>query len=184
MASEHPNTHATVEVDPHGGHAAHGGGPLSPDAQMVVWTWVTFGIVAFILHKVAWKPILAGLDAREQRIRDSLEEAQRVKLALAEIEQSRQALHEETQRECRTLIAQAREAATAAAAQVDKTAHERVKVLYENAERDIAALRNRVVADLRREQAELICSVSGRLIGQKLDNDQNRALVDRLISEF
>ncbi len=174
-----------MAVDPQDGHGEHhASNPLSPDALMVVWTWVTFGIVAAILYKVAWKPILAGLDAREARIQQSLDEAKRIQETMARLDDTHRARTEATERECRTLIAKAREAATAATAAVERGAQERVKVLYENAERDIEALRNRVVADLRREQAELICKISGRLIAQNMDTEQNRKLVDRLIGEF
>ena len=51
-------------------------------------------------------------------------------------------------------------------------------------ERDIEALKNRVVADLRREQANLIVGVAGRLVAQNLDTERNRALADKLIAEF
>lgn len=182
MAAEHTSAHESVGVPPpdHGG----GSGPLSPDAQMLIWTWVTFGIVAALLYKIAWKPILAGLEARELRIRSSLEQADEVRKSLAALEVTGREMRAEAERHCREMIARAQEAAKVAADQVEKTAHERVRVLYENAERDIAAMRNRVVADIRREQADMICTVAGRLIASKLGVEQNRALVDKLLSEF
>lgn len=172
---------AVVEV-PAEHHASSG--PISVDAQMVVWTWVTFGVVAIILYKVAWKPILAALDARESRIHQALEDADKARAALDGIEQARRDMHAEAERECKAIIGRAREAANEAAEQIEKRTHERVKVLYENAERDIEAMRNRVIADIRREQAGLIVQVSGRLIAQNLDTERNRALADKLIAEF
>ncbi|MCE9616674.1 MAG: F0F1 ATP synthase subunit B [Lentisphaerae bacterium] len=186
MAEATSNVHETIEVDP---AQSHGGGhapvsPLSPDAQMVVWTWVTFSVVAFILYRVAWKPILAALEAREHRIHQALEDADQARAAVGQIAETQRTMRAETERECKAMIAAAREAAAEAANQVEKKAHERVKVLYENAERDIEALKNRVIADIRREQAELVVNVSGRLIAQNLDTDRNRALADKLIAEF
>ena len=186
MAAESSQHQQTIEVETgHGGASAHAPtNPLSPDAQMVIWTWLTFGIVAFLLYKVAWKPILAALEAREDRIRQALKDADEARAAVARIEETQRQMRAETERECKAMIAAARTAATEAAGQAEHKAHERVKVLYENAERDIEAMKNRVLAEIRREQADLIVHVSGRLIAQNLDTDRNRALADKLIAEF
>ncbi len=47
------------------------------------------GLIFFlliILHQFAWKPILAGLKQREDYIRKSLEDADKIKAQLAEVE--------------------------------------------------------------------------------------------------
>ncbi|MDP1994372.1 MAG: hypothetical protein Q8K40_03905, partial [Ignavibacteria bacterium] len=48
------------------------GGLLSVNPGLAFWTVLTFLILLFILKKFAWKPILAALDEREQKIKDSL----------------------------------------------------------------------------------------------------------------
>lgn len=184
MSEEAPETHASAHAEVTPGEAHHSSGPISPDIQMLIWTWITFGLVATLLYKKAWKPILAGLDAREARIHQALADADKARQALAEIEATRNRLIAETERECKTMIAESRDGAVAVANSVEKKAQERVKVLYENAERDIEAMKNRVVAEIRREEADLIVSVSGRLIAQNLNTDSNRALADKLIKEF
>ena len=70
------------------GHAASAGSSnlLMPETLMVILTWVTFFILLFILQKFAWKPILAGLKKREDYIRKSLEDADKINEQLAESE--------------------------------------------------------------------------------------------------
>jgi len=182
--SEVNQAEASVGVPARGDAGEHAPDPMQPEGGMVILTWITFAIVLVILYKVAWKPILAGLDAREGRIRQALDDADKARAALAQIEASRRTLHEESERDCKAMIARAREAAVEAANHVETKARERVAVLYENAERDIESLKNRVVDELRREQADLIVKVSGRLITQNLDADKNRALADKLIAEL
>jgi F-type H+-transporting ATPase subunit b len=189
MAAEHADIHGIQEIpargpDGHDAHDAHAPNPLSPDAQMVIWTWVTFAAVAALLHRVAWKPILGALDARENRIRQSLEDAEHVRQAVGRLDDTRRRMLDETRADCKTMIAQARESAQEAAAQLEHKAQDRALVLYENAERDIAAMRNRVIAELRREEANLVVQVAGKLIDANLDDQKNRALADKLIAEF
>ena len=44
---------------------------------------ISFCIVAFLLHRFAFKPILRILEARRQRIAESLENAEKIKAELA-----------------------------------------------------------------------------------------------------
>ncbi|MDA1045003.1 MAG: F0F1 ATP synthase subunit B [Verrucomicrobia bacterium] len=174
---------AGAHADAHGAEAGNAG-LITPEAKMVVLTWVTFGIVAFFLHKIAWKPILAALDAREARIRQSLDDATKARDELAQIEQTRKAMMVEAEKETKAMVASARDQAGRAAAQVEAGAHEKVKIMYENAARDIEAMTHKSIVDLRREQAGIVLSLAGRLVSENLDTDKNRALTDRLIAEL
>ncbi|MCL2330560.1 MAG: ATP synthase F0 subunit B, partial [Phycisphaerae bacterium] len=47
------------------------------DLAVAFWTLLIFGLVLVVLGKFAWKPVLEGLQRREQFIRESLETAKR-----------------------------------------------------------------------------------------------------------
>ena len=36
---------------------------VSLDPGMMIWVWVTFGILLFLLSKFAWKPILNAIES-------------------------------------------------------------------------------------------------------------------------
>ena len=181
MASTPDNTHATTQV----AQSAHQDpNPMTPDVWMVVWTWVTFAIVAVVLYKIAWKPILAALDAREQRIRSSLDDARRAKEELENIEETCNALKMEAANASKEIVAKARAAATEAASHVEAKSSEKIAIMYENAERDIDAMTNKVVADMRKDQADIIVNLASRLVASNLDTDSNRALTDKLLKEL
>src|SRR5678816_1687196 len=50
---------------------------VQPDPGLYIWTIVTFLVLLALLTKFAWKPLLAALQARQQRISQSLDEAKR-----------------------------------------------------------------------------------------------------------
>lgn len=153
-------------------------------ASIAPWTWATFALVVWVLHKFAWKPILSGLDAREKRIRDAVEGAEKVSQELASLEAKRQAMLAEVEARSQQAIAQAREAAIEVANNVEKRSVEKVKILYENAERDIEAMKNSAIAALKREQVELILAVASRVIASDMNSEKNRALTDKLLAEL
>ena len=43
---------------------------------LMIWTIVCFGIAFFVLRRYAFGPIQAGIDARRNQIRQSLEDAE------------------------------------------------------------------------------------------------------------
>jgi len=51
---------------------------------------ISFSIVLFLLHRFAYKPILQILEERRQRIKEGLENAERIKAELAKTEAARQ----------------------------------------------------------------------------------------------
>tara|TARA_B100000809_G_scaffold187979_1_gene186318 strand:+ start:1294 stop:1767 length:474 start_codon:yes stop_codon:yes gene_type:complete len=157
---------------------------MRPEALVALWTWITFGAVSFILYKVAWKPILAALDAREARIRNALDDAEAVREKLATIDETKSRLIQEAEEEAKQIIADARTAAGEAGAQVEKRAAEKVSILYENAERDIATIKEKTVAVMQSEQAEIVINLAGRLVEENLDDDKNRALTDKMLDEW
>ncbi len=181
MASDPHAIKASTEQPPPGDQ---GGGPLDVDPQMVAWTWVTFAIVAFVLYKVAWKPILAALDAREERIRTALDDAERAAEELAKIEETCESLKAEANAESKQIIARAREAAAEAASHVESKAGEKVAIMYENAERDISAMKNQVVADMKKEQADIVIGLTSQLVAENMDTERNRELSDKLLQDL
>ena len=71
---------------------------LSPHPGLIVWTIITFVVVLVILRSKVWGPLLLALDEREQRIREALESADRVR----EEARAQQAEHEKRLAEAET----------------------------------------------------------------------------------
>jgi F-type H+-transporting ATPase subunit b len=176
-------TTATVEVPSHG--AEHAAAPSVTDIslQMIGLTWITFGLVAALLYKVAWKPILAGLEKREADIRKAVEDAQKARDELAKIEDSRARVIAEADAKAREIVDAARKGATDAAATIEAKAREQGQILIATAQREIQSAQEKAMAALRKESAELAISLSRKILRDNLDEDRSRKLADELISQ-
>ena len=155
---------------------------ISP--MMMGLTWVTFILVTFILYKVAWKPILEALDKREETIRKSQEEAARIHEELRKMEDFRRKTQADADNQARDIIAAARRAAEDAGRVIEEKSRKEAQILVENAERDIGKAREKAIAALRKESADLSIALAGKLIGANLDDKKNRAMVDKLIERM
>lgn len=174
---------ATVEVPAGGEHHAQPN-MIDISGTMMVLTWVTFAITAVILYKVAWKPILAALDKREDSIRKAIDDAEKTRTELAGIEEARARIIAEADNRSVEIVNKARQAAVEAANTIEAKAREEAQILLENARREIRAEQDKAMSSLRRESAELAIEISRKILKENLDETRSRKVADFLINRF
>lgn len=166
--------------------AGHAAGPTSPfvapDPGLIIWTWIVFVALFVLLKKFAWPAILKATEEREQKIKAQLAEAEKLnaeaKAAVAEAGR----LNAEARNQAQALLAESRAATEKdRAAAVDKTRAEQ-EALVERARRDIAAEKEKAIADLRREAVDLALGAAAKVVGQRLDSETDRKIVLEYLS--
>ena len=162
----------------------HEPGIMTPDVTMLILTWVAFISLLIILHKFAWKPILAALDAREQSIRDAVSNADRAKAELEKIQATRDQILSEAESKSKELIEQSRKAAVDAAKVIQQKTREEAQILLKNAEREIKDATERAQSILRVESARIAVELASKLIEENLDDEKNRKIVDEFIKRI
>ena len=60
---------------------------VQPDPGLFIWTILTFLVLLFLLAKFAWRPLLAALESRQEDIRKSLDDADRAKRELEQVQE-------------------------------------------------------------------------------------------------
>jgi F-type H+-transporting ATPase subunit b len=151
---------------------------------LMIWTIVCFLIALFVLKRYAFGPIQHAIDARRERIRESLEEADRAR------EEARSLLEEH-----RKLIARAKADAEAILGQARKESdaqHERVREeteadrqrRLEDTKKQIEAETQRALEQIRSEVAELTIIATSKVTGKVLDRDDHRKLIEDAISDL
>lgn len=174
----------TTEVPSHEGDHHGEVNVVDISGQMMILTWITFGITAAVLYKVAWKPILSALDKREESLRLAIENAEKNRLEMANIEQTRARIIEEADNRSRDIVDKARHAAVEAAHTIEAKARDEAQILIDNAKREIHAEQDKAMASLRRESAELAIEISRKILKENLDESRSRKIADTLINQF
>ncbi len=183
-ADAHAEVPAAHDTHAEGGHGSEPYNPLSVDTGMFLWFLGIFVIAGFILNKFAWKPILQSLDEREETIRKSLDDADRLRAEMEQIESTRKQTMDEAVAEAKAIVEDSRREAREAATGITHKAKEEALILVENATRDIHAARDQARAELRKESAELAVGLAQRILKDQLDENKGRDLTDQLIKEL
>jgi F-type H+-transporting ATPase subunit b len=161
-------------------HAARG--PLTVEFGLMFWTIIVFVALLLLLRKFAWPALLGAVEARERALEEQLAEAERNRAEAAALLAQHQKLVAEGRASAHALLAEARTAAEKERAlAMEKTRQEQEELLA-RARRDIVAERDRAVAELRREAVDLSLAAASKLIGQRLDSDSDRRLVQEYLA--
>lgn len=153
---------------------------LAPDFGLMFWTAVTFLLLAGILAKFAWGPLVSAIEEREKRIQDdraaaekARDDAERIK---AEFEKQVRELSDKTQQ----MLIQAQQDGKKAREDILKAAQEQAKAVSERTRAQLDAERDRLIRELRVQVADLTAAAAERLLKKTID----REVQDRVMKEF
>jgi F-type H+-transporting ATPase subunit b len=137
-----------------------------------------------VLYKFAWRPILQLLDAREESIRKSLEDADRIKAEMEHLDQKCAQIVSGAQAQASVIIDQSRKTARNAAQIIENKAREEAKIALENTIRDIKEETQSAQARLRKESANIAVELAGKIIEENMSTEKNRALINKYIEKI
>ena len=167
--------------DAHGGaghEAGHSTNPLSPDFVVAIGTVVVFLLLVVILGKTAWKPILAGLKAREDGIREQIQGAEKANADAKGLLTEYQGKLAAAADEAKKAVDDGRKHAEELAARIEADAKAEAGKERERALRDIELARQGAIKDVYDQVAAVATEVAGKILQQRLDPAQHRRLVE------
>ena len=162
---------------------ASGLGALGLDLGALIAYLVNFGVLLLFLYFFAYKRILGMLDQRSGRIRESLAEADRVRLESQEQQAAMQYALDEGRQASQRVLAEAREAAERYRDQQAAQARTEAEALLERARGEIRSERDAALEQVRAEFAGLAVTAAERIIHRSLDADLHRDLIDEVLAE-
>ena len=159
-------------------------GMFTPDNTLVILTWISFFALLVILHKFAWKPILAGLKQREDYIRKSLDDADKIKAQLAEFEVTKLKILDEAKEKASVIIEQSRKTGNELGAQIEQRAKKNAEEIIVSAHQEIEGERERVRNALKKESVQTAVSLAEKILKENLDTEKNRKLINEAIKDI
>ena len=162
---------------------ATGLGALGVDLGSLIAYLVNFGVLLLLLYLFAYKRILGMLDQRSDRIRESLEEADRVRQESQEQQASMQRALDEGRQAGQRVLVEAREAAERYREQQQEQARAEAEAMLERARVEIRAERDAALEQVRAQFASLAVTAAERIIHRSLDPDMHRDLIDEVLAQ-
>jgi F-type H+-transporting ATPase subunit b len=137
---------------------------------------ISFVVVALLLKQFAYKPILAVLEERRQRIAEGLLNAEKIKQQLAEAEQRYQEILAKANSEAQKMIDEARAGAGVIAERKQQEAIVAAEQILAKAREASALEHERTMSQLKRELGRLVIDTTAKVTGKVLTADDQRRL--------
>jgi F-type H+-transporting ATPase subunit b len=166
--------------------AASSGGAadiLRETADTFGWNWklffsqiVSFCIVAFLLRRFAYKPILAILEDRRRKIEEGQLNAEKIRKELAEAEKRYQEIVAKANADAQRMIDEARESASHLSERKQKEAIASAEQIVAKAKEAAALEHERQMQALKRELGRLVIDTTAKVTGKVLTPDDQKRL--------
>src|SRR6202048_2129814 len=157
-------------------------GTLGLNVPGLLWHALNFVVLFLLLQRFLFKPVVGVLDARAQRVRESMEQADAARRAAEQAEADRQALLAETRREAEQIRARADEQAKRILADAEARAHERQQLAEQQAEVAARQIEERVMMQVRLQLADLVVTAVERVTRGALGANAQRGLVQQFLA--
>ena len=158
--------------------------PIVPEANEIIWGSIAFVVLFIALKKKGYPEVKKGMEARSERIRQTLNQADQAKEeAQSVLDEYRRQLSD-AKNESARIIEEARQAADKIRQDLRKQAEDEVAEVKQRAQDDITAQANRTMADLQARVSLMVIELAEKVVQKNLDKDTNKELVDRFIAEI
>jgi F-type H+-transporting ATPase subunit b len=144
---------------------------------------VNFGVLFIILYLVGYKSFLKMMDERSNKIKESLEAGERAKQEAAASQDEVAKKLEEATREGQQIVAKAVEAAEEVKKNATANAKQEAAQIIEKAQIEAKREQDEALNELRKDVADLAVVVAGKAIGNSLDDNTQRKLIDEALKE-
>ena len=144
---------------------------------------VNFILLLGILGFFAYKPLMRMLDERTERIRESLEAADRAREEAASAQEAIQEQIDEARREGQRIMDQTREAAERFRTEEMDKARQAAAAFVERAKADIARERDAALQEVRASFGDLAITAAERVIRSSLDRTAHESLINQVLEE-
>ena len=157
---------------------------ISVTPGLMIWTIVCFLIALFVLKRYAFGPIQKAIDDRRDRIRQSIDEADRAREEARNLLEEHRKLLGKAKSDAEEILAEARKTADAQRERVrEETEADRQRRL-EDTKKQIEAETQRALDQIRAEVGELTLVATAKVTGKVLDRDDHRKLIEDAIGDL
>jgi F-type H+-transporting ATPase subunit b len=158
--------------------------PILPAGNEILWGTFSFVLLFAVMWKFAFPAVNKSMQARTEKIRNNLDEAQKVRNEAEEILADYQRQLADARGEANRIIEESRQAAEQLRQDMVRRADEEVAELRQRNAADLQMAQERALSQLQNQVRSLAIELAEKVVGANLDRDRNLALVDQYIAEL
>jgi F-type H+-transporting ATPase subunit b len=157
---------------------------VQPDPGLAIWTIITFLVLLWLLAKFAWRPLLRALEARQETIRKSLDDAQQAKQELERLNKESAQILRNAHAEAESIIIKSRAEAEKFREEMKQKARADAEGIIREAQRQIQTETGRALRQIRSEIADMSVAIASKLIQRNFSREDNNELIEDTLKQM
>jgi F-type H+-transporting ATPase subunit b len=157
--------------------------PIVPAVNEMIWGSIAFVILLGVMWKFALPSVRNMMEAREQKIRGDLEQAEGAKQEADRVLEQYRAQLADARNEASRILEEARQAADQMRRDLIARAEADAAEVRARAQQDVELATQRATAELQRRVADLSIELAEVIVKHNLDRDTQLQLIENYINE-
>ncbi len=157
---------------------------VTPDPGLYIWTIVIFLALVFLFNRLAWKPLKATLQAREDSIRKSLDDARQAREELQRLNAESARILADARVEADSILARTREDANRFRDEMRQKAQAEGANIVKNAERQIELETGRALQQIRAEAVDFSVAIASKILQRNVLKEDNARLIEETFRQI
>ena len=157
---------------------------VQPDPGLAIWTIITFLVLLYFLAKFAWKPMLRYLEARQETIKKSLDDARQAKEELERLNKESAQIIRNAHVEAESILSKSRSEAEKLREEIKQKARSDAEAILRDAQRQIETETGRALRQIRGEIADMSVMIASKLIGRNFSKQDNSELIEETLKQM
>ena len=144
----------------------------------------SFLLLIILIKKFAWENITSTFEQRAKKISDDIDGAESARQKAEDLAQKRETELAGSRQEATTIIENAKETAEKNKAGIFADAADEAGRLKEKSNQEIAQTKAEALNSIKGDVADLTVNLASKILGQQLDQEAHKELIDRYIDKL
>ncbi len=154
------------------------------DLSQSIWTLLWFGLLIFVLWKLAWKPLLKSLQARQDHIQKEIDDAEKTRKQAQQVLDDYRSKLADAERQGREIISHRVKQAEVDAKEVENQNRKQIEQMKLRFEADIVREKVDAEEQLWSQAGEIIQQIGQDVFSKALTDEDNRRLIQQAIERL
>lgn len=150
---------------------------LKVSPGLVFWTAVTFTLVLVVLWLFAWKPIIQGLDARNDKIQDDLDSSRKLREQAESLMSDYRKHLDAAKDQALTIIDEGKRDAESIRHRILEDAKKEAEEIHNRAVGEISQAKAKAIKELEKEVVDLSVAIISRILGRDVSKEDHRNII-------
>lgn len=150
---------------------------LKVSPGLVFWTAVTFIVVLVVLWLFAWKPILSGLDARNEKIQDDLDSSRKLREQAEAMMSDYKKNLDASKDQALQIIDEGKKDAESIRQRILTDAKKEAEEIHDRAVADISQAKTKAIKELEKEVVDISVAIISKILSRDVSKEDHRNII-------